>query len=233
MNNKKNKFEIENIYERKDIKKFIKKVHNPNYELHHIEIPFRACIIGSSGSGKTNSLINLIKLFCNTFQNIYIITKNKDEPLYNYLENKMKKFENFSIKEGFENLPKLDDLNKDEQTLIVIDDLVLEKNQQAICEFFIRARKLNCSLIYISQSFYHIPKIIRSNINYLIIKQVSSFKNLTMIMSEFSMNISKEQIKKIYEDATKVKYNFLLIDIDHPEYRFRRNLDFVYDINNI
>jgi 5,10-methylene-tetrahydrofolate dehydrogenase/methenyl tetrahydrofolate cyclohydrolase len=142
----------------------------------------------------------------------------------------MKKFENFSIKEGFENLPILDDLNKDEQTLIVIDDLVLEKNQRPISEYFIRARKKNCSLIYISQSFYDIPKIIRSNINYLIIKQVSSFRNLTMIMSEFSMNISKEQIKKIYEDATKDKFSFLFIDVDHPEYRFRRNLDFVYDI---
>ena len=49
-------------------------------------------------------------------------------------------------------------------------------------------------------------------------------------MSEFSMNISKEQIKKIYEDATKDKFSFLFIDVDHPEYRFRRNLDFVYDI---
>jgi len=70
-------FEIENIYQRKDMKKFLKKLHNPNYELHHIEIPMRACIIGSSGSGKTNTLINLIKLFGNTFQNIYIITKKK------------------------------------------------------------------------------------------------------------------------------------------------------------
>jgi len=226
-------FEIENIYQRKDMKKFLKKLHNPNYELHHIEIPMRACIIGSSGSGKTNTLINLIKLFGNTFQNIYIITKNKDEPLYNYLEDKMKKFENFSIKEGFENLPILDDLDKDEQTLIVIDDLVLEKKQNSICEYFIRARKKNCSLIYISQSFYHIPKIIRSNINYLIIKQVSSFKNLSMIMSEFSMNISKGQIKKIYEDATKEKHSFLFIDVDHPEYRFRRNLNFIYDISKI
>jgi hypothetical protein len=71
-------------------------------------------------------------------------------------------------------------MDKEENNLIVLDDLVneSEKAQKPICDYFIRCRKKNCSIIYISQSFYAVPKMIRDNISYLIIKQVSSMKNL-------------------------------------------------------
>lgn len=42
-------------------------------------------IVGSSGSGKTASLMNILKIMNGTFHTITIITKNKDECLYNYL----------------------------------------------------------------------------------------------------------------------------------------------------
>ena len=85
-----------------------------------------------------------------TFNNIHIITKNKDEPLYNYLESKVDN--GLSITEGIDSAPNLDDFDKKEQSLIVMDDLVLEKNQKQLEQYFIRARKLNCSLVYLSHS---------------------------------------------------------------------------------
>ena len=58
---------------------------NPNVELHKMKLPFRCCVVAPSGAGKTNWLMNLIKLFCEgkgTFQSIFILTRNADEPLY-------------------------------------------------------------------------------------------------------------------------------------------------------
>lgn len=213
-------------------KKFLIKQHNPNFHIHGLKIPFRMLIIGNSGAGKTQTLLNIIHNMDNTFNNIFVITKNKDEPLYNYLEEKLGR-KGLKISEGVENAPNLDeDIDKEDQTLIVMDDLVLEKNQAALEEYFIRARKLNCSLIYISQSYYRVPRIIRQNLNYLIIKQVSSLKDLYRIMGEYTLGVDKPELKKLYETSTEAKQDFLLVDLDAPlSDRFRKNFNEVYDVS--
>jgi hypothetical protein len=113
-----------------------------------------------------------------------------------------------------------------------MDDLVNEsaKKQQPISEYYIRARKKGVSLVYISQSFYHIPKMIRNNVNYIILKQVASQKNLTMILKDFSLGITREQAMELYKDATKDFTSFLLLDLDKPSAPFRKGWDFVYPL---
>jgi ABC-type dipeptide/oligopeptide/nickel transport system ATPase component len=211
-------------------KRFLLDSHNPHYEQHHIKLPCRMLIIGSSGSGKTQTLLSLIYNMPDTFENIYITTKNADEPLYNFLGEKLKE-DNLKITEGIENLPDLDKLDKTTQTLIVMDDLVNEKNQKQICDYFIRARKKNASLIYISQSYYAVPKMIRNNLTYLLIKQVSSMKNLVMISREYDLGMEKKQLTAMYNDATKDRQNFLLIDIDAPKpEKYRKGFNDYYEI---
>lgn len=215
-------------------KKFLPKQHNPCFENHHINLPFRMIIAGNSGSGKTQTLLNLLHNMPNTFEKIRIVTKCKSEPLYEWLEEKLKDFD-FKIEEGIHSLPDLDSLDKTVNNLIVLDDLVNEsaKAQRPISDYFIRCRKKNCSIIYISQSYYAVPKMVRDNINYLILKQVSSMKNLTMIMRECSLGIDKKQLKKIYEDATQDKQTFLLLDLDGPkDQRFRCGLTEIYDVED-
>jgi hypothetical protein len=213
-------------------KKFLLKQHNPNFEIHGIKTPFRMLIIGGSGAGKTQTFLNILHNFGNTFNNIYIITKNKDEPIYNYLEEKLGE-KGLQITEGISSAPDLDKFDKEEQSLIVLDDLVLEKNQKAIEEFFIRARKLNCSLIYISQSYYAVPRIIRQNLTYLVIKRLNTLKDLFRILQEYSLGVDKAQIKQIYDSATKSnKQDFLLVDLEEaPENRFRKNFNEIFDIS--
>ena len=228
-----NKPEIIDWY-KKMPKKYLLKSHNPHYDRHHIKLPFRMIIAGNSGSGKTQTLLNLLYNMPNTFEKIFIVTKNKDEPLYNFLEDKLGE-DGLTIKEGISELPDVDSLDKTQNNLIVLDDLVNEpsKQQRPICDYFIRARKKNCSIIYISQSFYAVPKLIRDNISYLIIKQVSSMKNLTMICRECSLGIDKKQLKKIYDDATQSKQDFLLIDLEgDKDERFRKNFQEIYVIDD-
>jgi hypothetical protein len=213
-------------------KKYLLKSHNPNYEIHGIKLPFRMLIIGGSGAGKTQTLMNLLHNFGDTFQNIFVITKNADEPLYNYLADKTKKDGGVEILEGINNAPDLDKLDKEEQSLIVMDDLVLERNQHQLEQYFIRARKLNCSLIYISQSYYAVPKMIRQNLTYLVIKRLNTLGDLFRIMREYSLGVDKAEMKRIYDASTDTKQNFLLVDLEEaPENRFRKNFNEVYDIS--
>jgi ABC-type dipeptide/oligopeptide/nickel transport system ATPase component len=228
----KNKAELLDWY-KKIPTKYLTKTHNPHFNVHGLKLPFRMLIIGGSGSGKTQTLMNIIHNMNDTFNEIYVITKNKQEPIYEYLEDKLGS-KGVSVVEGIENAPDLDkDINKKDQTLIVMDDLVLEANQRPLEEFFIRARKQNCSLIYISQSYYAVPKMIRKNLNYLIIKQLSSLQDLFRIMREYSLGDNKVQLKKIYDNATSDnKQDFLLVDLDAPpENRFRKNFNDIYEIS--
>ena len=213
-------------------KKFLLKSHNPNFNIHGLNVPFRMLIIGGSGAGKTQTFMNILHNFGNTFQNIYIITKNKDEPIYNFLMDKTGK-DGLEVLEGLKSAPDLDTLDKEEQTLIVMDDLVLERNQHQLEQYFIRARKLNCSLIYISQSYYAVPKMIRQNLTYLVIKRLNTLSDLFRIMREYSLGVDKTQLKKIYESSTKDnKQDFLLVDLDaEPTDRFRKNFNEIYDIS--
>jgi hypothetical protein len=211
-------------------KKYLNKSHNPHFDVHHISIPFRGLIIGNSGSMKTNTLLNLIFNMPETFERIVICLKSKDEPLYNYLGDKLKD-NGVEIVEGLDNLPDVDSFDKTVQSLVVLDDLVLEKNQKQIEEFYIRARKRGCSLLYISQSYFLTPKTIRNNLTHIFIKQVSSLKNLTRIMNEYALGIDKKVFRDMYDLATHNKPDFLLVDLEasNPKMKFRKNFDQVLE----
>jgi DNA polymerase III delta prime subunit len=225
---------LTNFYEHKGVKKYMKDNHNPNFNIHHIKVPFRMLIIGASGTGKTSTLLNLIKVMSNTFTRICIITKDKAEPLYQYLYDATGgKHGNVTI-ENFDEkgLPDLKEFHSDQNSLIVMDDLVNQsaKEQKPICDYFIRARKKGVSLVYISQSFYAIPKMIRNNVSYIILKQVSSQRNLQMIVKDFSIGISKDKAMELYKDATQDFTSFLLLDLDNPKQPFRKGFDQFYEL---
>ena len=74
---------MENFYNKKEVKKYVVKTENPNYDLHHFETPFRSLVVAPSGSGKSNFITNLISLFCKgkgTYDSIYIFVNRETSP---------------------------------------------------------------------------------------------------------------------------------------------------------
>jgi hypothetical protein len=94
-----------NFYEEDSVKKFIHEYHNPSYneQTQPLKHPARVLVIGSSGAGKTNIVMNIIKKMENTFNKIRVFCKNKEEPLYEMLESKLDG-ESFEIHEGLDEL---------------------------------------------------------------------------------------------------------------------------------
>ena len=144
--------------------------------------PYRIIIIGGSRSGKTNALLNLIKEqdYHDVIDKIYLYARDLSEPKYEYL---IKKREDAGIKHVnnpnafiecsnamdnvYENINDYNP-NRDKKVLIVFDDMIADimtnkKFHAIIKEFFIRCRKLNISLVFISQSYFSVPKDVRSN----------------------------------------------------------------------
>jgi len=215
--------EIINWYEKMP-KKFLDTPENPNFEYHKLKIPMRVVCNAPSGSGKTTFILNLIHQFSRgkkgTFSTIHIITRNKNEPLYNFLTSEAP---SIIIKEGLENTPQLDKFDKEENHLVIFDDLVLSKNLDIVSNYYIRCRKMNVSVCFLSQSFFKIPPIIRSNCSYMVILKLGGNREVNMILSTFGLGVTKEQLTNIYQYATKEKFSPLLIDMEAPpENRFRK-----------
>ena len=217
---------MENFYNKKEVKKYVVKTENPNYDLHHFETPFRSLVVAPSGSGKSNFITNLISLFCKgkgTFENIYIFCKSRDEALYQFLEDKSKGL--IEVHEDLEKLPALNDLKPNEQKLIIFDDMVNDlKKHPIISEYFIRGRKRGCSLMFLSQSYFNTPKVIRQNINYCVILKLGGTRDVNSILRECSIGLTKDELLYMYQQATKQKFDVFIINLDKSgNERYRHN----------
>lgn len=221
---KDNNNDITNWYE-KIPSALIPKYQNPSYNDTLIKHPARIIIVGNSGSGKTQLCLDFIKRMKNTFDNITLVCMNRKEPLYEYLSRKIED-DQLQVYEGVENIPPLDELDPEDQHLVIFDDLCLAKNQSIIQDYFIRSRKIakGVTLMYLTQSFYKTPKVCRLNATHVIFKKVGTLRDLKMIMSDFALDVSIDELINMYKKCTDDGRGFLLIDIEGPpETRFRKN----------
>ena len=141
--------------------------------------PYRILIIGGSGSGKTNSLLNLINNQPD-IDKIYLYAKDSYETKYQYLINKCEKvgLNHFNDPKAFmeysndmqDDYKNIDDYNprKKRKILIVFDDMIADiinnnKLSPIVTELFIRGRKLNISIVFIMQSYFKVQKGVRLN----------------------------------------------------------------------
>ena len=99
-----------------------------------------------------------------------------------------------------------------------------KKFQSIIKDLFIRCRKLNISLVFITQSSFSFPNTL-PNTHYLIMK-IHSRRELRQIAIDHSTDIDYKDFLKIYRNCTKEPYSFLTIDTTLPAdnpLRFRKN----------
>ena len=110
----------------------------------------------------------------------------------------------------------------------MIADMINNKKLNSIVtELFIRGRKLNISLVFITQSYFKIPKDVRLNTTHYFIMKIPSKKELQQIAINHSSDIDYKDFIKIYNKCTNEKYSFLVNDTTLPSddsLRFRENL---------
>ena len=100
----------------------------------------------------------------------------------------------------------------------MIADIMDNKKFQAIIkELFIRCRKLNISLVFITQSYFPVPKDVRLNSTHYLIMKINSRIELKNIAPDHSADIDYQYFKKIYRECTKEPFNFFTIDITTGE----------------
>ena len=159
--------------------------------------------------------------------------KDLEEPKYQFLIVKREKagLKNLNDKNAFiEHSNTMDDIfeniedynkKRKRKVVIVFDNMISHvmsntKGQQVLKDLFIRCRKLNISLCFLTQSYFSVPKDVRLNCTYYIIFKLNNKRKLQNIAINHSADIDYKDFVKIYRDSTKDPYNFLIIDTTQP-----------------
>ena len=168
--------------------------------------PYRILIIGASASRKTNALLNVIKEL-DDIDKIYLYSRDLSEAKHEFL---IKKPEDAGIKhlnysKAFTECSNtMDDVyeNTDESNptrkrkiLIAFDDMIAgimtnKKFLAVVKELFIRCRKLNISLAFITQSFFSVPKVVRLSSTHYLIMKINNRRELQNIAITHSTDIN-------------------------------------------
>ena len=175
--------------------------------------PYRILIVDGSGSEKINSLLNLIN---NQPDIDKIYGQDPYEAKYKYLINKREKvgLNHFNDPRAFieysndmQHVYKnIEDNNpgKKHKILIVFDDMIADiinnkKLNQVATELFIRGKKLNVSIVFITQSYFKVPKDVRLNSTHFFIMTIPNKRELQQIALNHSTDIDFKDFIKIYK----------------------------------
>ena len=198
-------------------------------------------IVGPSGLGKTNCLLNSIQKDKNIIDKIYLYAKDLEEPKYQLLINEREKagvnFNNASrpfieYSNSMDDIfSQIEDYNKKRKrkVLMIFDDVIShvmsdKKALQILKDLFIRCRKLNISLCFLTQSYFSVTKDVRLNCTHYILVKLNNERELQNIAINHSVDIDYKDFIKIYRDCTKELYNFLTIDTTKDK-KFIKNFD--------
>ena len=153
--------------------------------------------LGGSGSGKTNALLDLINNQPE-IDKIYLYAKDPYEAKYQYSINKREKVELDLFKDPkafMEYSNDMEDVYKNienynpgekRKILIVFDDMINNKKlNPVVTELFISARKLNISIVLITQSYFKLPKDVRLISTHFFIIKIPNKRGFQQIAQSF------------------------------------------------
>ena len=211
--------------------------------------PFRMSVVGFSGSGKTNFIVQLIteKLITDR---LYVVSKHIHQPkmdyMFEYFENLDKKVNQRLNKKkkslvkinlhktiqlwtsDLEELPPPDELDKQYNNVILFDDLMCEKDLRKVETYFIRGRHSNCTCIWLAQSFFTgVPRKVRLNTSHFVLFNAPSKTEIKRISNEVAPDLSQKEFMQYFNQAISDPYSFFFIDTTQKRklLKYRKNLD--------
>src|ERR1044072_568299 len=196
------------------------------------EWPFRMVVSGSSDSGKTTMIMNLLMgnknikedgeryILCN---DVVLIGKFLHEPKWNIVRDFFNELANEGEDVSFRALspleiPDVEEFDPNRATVVVFEDLMnmSKKIQERIADYFSSGRHSNISSIYVSQRFFLIPKTIRENITYISLHRgAGNLLDLKRIISPYTEH--PENLVPVIDDLT-LKKEFIILDLRRPKH---------------
>ena len=110
---------------------------------------------------------------------------------------------------------------KKRKILIVFDDVIADmtnnkKLNPIVTELFIGGKKLNVSVLFITQSYFKVPKDVRLNSTHFFNMKIPNKRELHQTALNHSSDIEFKDFIRIYNKCTAEPYSFLVNDITLP-----------------
>ena len=118
---------------------------------------------------------------------------------------------------------------------MIVDMSNNKKLDSIVTKLFIGGRKLNISLVLITQSYFKVSKDVRLNTTYFFIAKIPNKREFWEIATNYSSDISTKYFANIYREFIVEPYSFLVNDTALPQInllRFRKNLFNIYNKNH-
>lgn len=203
--------------------------------------PFQMCVVGMTGSGKTNFVYNIYKTY-GCFDRVFLLAKDTEEHLYEEFVKSLKEEgkrtgrDIIKVSNNLKDFPDITALNKrnrekKERTLLIIDDMINEKAKDLkdIINAWTLGRKGMIYPVWIGQSYFQTPIMIRKNSSIIALGRLASEKDMKRIVAEQpQLSLDHKEIGNLYKkiQMTYGDMNFLLVDTNSNEagLQFRHNL---------
>ena len=173
---------------------------------------------------KTNAILNLVKSQPD-IDKIYLYPKDPYEAKHQFLINKRESIglNHFNDPKAFiEYSNDMEDVykninekyaDKERKILIVFDDMIadminIKKLNSIVTDLFIRGRKLNISLAFITQSYFKVPEDVRLNSTQFFIMKIPNKRELQQIALNHPSDINSKYFIKIYKKCTAETHSF-------------------------
>ncbi|CAB4436925.1 unnamed protein product [Rhizophagus irregularis] len=184
--------------------------------------PFRLAVAGSSDSGKTTMIINLLMgdkkakedgnryVLCDA---VLLVGRYLDEPKWAVVHDFFEEEEIPFTAVTHSEIPEIDSFDSSQATVVIFEDLMdaPKKTQDLITGYFTHGRHKNISCIYVAQRFFAIPKAIRENVNYISLHgghgSLTDTKRIIRLYTEES-----ESLAPVIDDLT-LQREFVVFDL--------------------
>src|SRR5438093_6649608 len=114
-------------------------------------------------------------------------------------------------------IPLPEHLDKSMKNIIVFDDVINSLNQNTMSEYYSRSRHHSCNCIYLSQSYFDLPRIIRLNSNFIIIFKLSKHNLNDMYNSAVGTLVEKNNFISMAENVWAKKYSYIAINKENDK----------------
>lgn len=191
----------------------------PTIRKHSDLLPnsIRAIIAGPSNCGKTQLIISLIESEHELkFQNIYIYSKSLKQDKYRYLEELLEPIEEIGFYTFSTSDKVIEPMEAKKNSIIIFDDVICEKNQENIKNFYCLGRHNNMDSFYLTQTYARVSKhLIRDNCNFVILFRQDD-TNLKHVYSDMGVacDMKFQDFRNLCLECWGEKYGFVVIDLD-------------------
>ena len=186
--------------------------------------PSTCLIVGSTGSGKTWFIFNILSNRAQMFEKM----PTKILYCFNTYQEKFDKYSNFI--EFHKNLPDknfFDDWTSEKNKLhkiIIIDDLMSDMNDEISKLFTVYSHHKNITVFFLLQNLFFQHKVMRTitlNTQYIVLFNLKrDISQIRVLASQLFPAKENKEFQIIYKNAVSKPFSYLVIDI-HPANTYR------------